>query len=327
MINSTRLLINPLGTVGILKLATQPISLTWTLAISGAKRNVHMRLLTDIAQARNMSTHQISKYIELVRPPSSSESGIQDAEEKLKGPLVMMLPWLGSTPKSVRYYQDIYLKRNWEILMVHSQVGHFLWPPRATALTRQLLDYLKNEQSNRPIVIHAFSIGCYIYAMSLLHLAKSSKYDGVKSQIIGQIFDSMVIGGLHKMATGVAKTTHDNAFVQKLILKSSLAYFWLTKCVTVKNYDQSLDTIKHTPVIAPILCFYCMNDIMSDPECVEDLVRFWEEDLGIQMSTKWWPASVHAQHLRHHPRDYMSALDRFLSQLDFKFNDNVKARL
>lgn len=119
-------------------------------------------------------------------------------------PLLLMLPWLGSRPQAHAKYREIYLRTGADILVVETEVSMFLWPRWGVEYGSQLLELLESERfSQRPLLVHAFSIGGYTFAQLLVNVAKDAhRYQGFTSRIRGQIYDSLVIGSLERMAVG-----------------------------------------------------------------------------------------------------------------------------
>ncbi|XP_019639781.1 PREDICTED: transmembrane protein 53-A-like [Branchiostoma belcheri] len=235
-------------------------------------------------------------------------------------PLVVLFGWLGAKPRGLDRYRDLYTGRGWDVLTVRGQLAHFAWPPRALSFTEGLLSYLQESTAERRLVVHAFSVGAYLYAILLLHLHQHpERYGRVRSRIIGQVYDSIVIGGLDKMATGVAEVSPlPNAVVKS----ATMAYFALTRRYTVDTYNLAIDAFRNQQVSAPTLLFYCENDPMSRPDAVRELLQYWRQT-GVALQERSWAKSRHAGHLVVHREDYLQALGSFLDSLPIM----VKAKL
>ncbi|XP_007250995.3 transmembrane protein 53 isoform X1 [Astyanax mexicanus] len=230
-------------------------------------------------------------------------------------PLLLLLPWLGSKPHALAKYCEIYLKTGFDVLAVETEVGRFLWPRWGLEYGGQLLELLESERfAQRPLLVHAFSIGGYTFAQILIHIARDpQRYQGLTSRIKGQIYDSLVVGSLERMAIGVSR----NLFPRwgPVVKHVSLLYFYMFKRQTVDYFNMGIDAFKKTPVPAPALFFYCNNDALCDPEALEEMLEQWDK-LGISVTSKKWVESIHAGHLRAHPQEYMSILKNFLYSLN-----------
>lgn len=272
-------------------------------------------MLARAALSGGVFTQRLSKnvtlYVNQLAPPSASSR----ASAQEPRPLLLMLPWLGSRPQSVAKYCDIYFRTGLDVMVVTSEISHFLWPRWGLDHSRQLLDLLQSEQFvSRPLLVHAFSIGAYTFAQLLVHVSRDlERYETLTRRIKGQVYDSVVVGTLEHMATGVGKTMFPR--FESLVKNASLTYFGLFKSQTVDYFDISIDTIWNTPVKAPALFFYCMNDPLSDWETVDRLAEYWRKD-GINVTAKKWEESTHAGHLKRYPQEYLSTINTFLHSLN-----------
>ncbi|XP_041059154.1 fascin-3 isoform X1 [Carcharodon carcharias] len=120
-------------------------------------------------------------------------------------PLLVLFPWLGAKPRAVECYRQIYYPYGFDILTVESNILHFLWPRYGLSYASEVLDLLHSEPlSSHPLVIHAFSIGGFLFVqMIVATLRDAPRYSGFEARIMGQIFDSLVVGDVELMAKGV----------------------------------------------------------------------------------------------------------------------------
>lgn len=100
-----------------------------------------------------------------------------------------------------------------------------------------------------------------------------------------------------------------------LVKHISLLYFRVFKRQTVDYFNMSIDVFLNTPLTSPALCFFCGNDVLSDPEAMQNLLEHWKKR-GISVVSKKWEESLHAGHLRAHPQEYWSVLEHFLCSLN-----------
>ena len=99
-----------------------------------------------------------------------------------------------------------------------------------------------------------------------------------------------------------------------LVKPASLLYFSTFKHQTVDYFNKGIEAFRDTPVKAPVLVFFCENDIMSNPQAVEELIDHWRKR-GMDVTVKKWEDSTHAGHLRRHRQDYLTSLDTFICSL------------
>lgn len=85
-----------------------------------------------------------------------------------------------------------------------TQVTQFVWPRWGLEYGGRVLELLQSERFvSRPLLVHAFSIGGYTFAQLLVLMSQDTeKYQGLTRRIRGQIYDSLVIGSLERMAIG-----------------------------------------------------------------------------------------------------------------------------
>ena len=242
----------------------------------------------------------------------------EDTERGNKTPLVLMFPWLTAGQRSLDRYCNLYHQRDWDVLTIHGKLQHFLWPRRSEVVARELLTYLLEveAETNRPLVVHASSIGAYLYTVFVMQLRKRpmllTKFQHV---IGGQVFDSIVIGGLGRMGNGIATSLTNNRVLRPLIRGLLFSYFRITKRQTIDFYDTALSVFYESPIAGPMLFFYSCDDPMSDLRAMEELIEHLRAQSTNDIIGKCWSLSEHAGHLRRHMDEYIQILDTFLSKL------------
>lgn len=237
-------------------------------------------------------------------------------DKKQKRNMVLFLPWLYASKGAVDKYCDLYLSRNMDVLCANVELKHFLVPSTGRKVANEILDYLSRDNilvNANHYFIHAFSIGAYLYAIILLEMQKnkSTKYDGLRTKIVGQVFDSITVGGLDKMGTGIAQVS-TNPIVQLILKGTASSYFAVTKPYTVDFYDETIYQFEERPIRCPVLFFYCHNDPMSDSNSIEKMVDLWKNTFKMDVSGKFWEKSIHAGHLKQHPEEYQKTLNSFM---------------
>ncbi|KAM9846193.1 uncharacterized protein ACBR49_011156 [Aulostomus maculatus] len=244
----------------------------------------------------------------LQHTPASSQSDTR--------PVLLFLSWLGAHPSVVSKYTDMYLERGVDVLLVQSNVMHFLWPRWGLEYGSEVLQVLEEPQfSCRPLLVYASSIGGYTFTQILTHISQEQEqHAGLAQRVRGHIYDSLVAGTLEHMAIGLAKTLlpHLEALVKNL----AMFYFWLFKSSTADYYNHSIHVFNNSPITAPALFFFCENDALCDPAAIENTIECWRER-GVAVQSRKWKESIHAAHMRCHPEDYRSTLERFLNTLPF----------
>ncbi|XP_056273570.1 transmembrane protein 53-A [Pseudoliparis swirei] len=272
-------------------------------------------MLGRVVMSKGVTAHRLSKnvtfYMNELAPPVSLSPTQVSKDHK---PLMLMLPWLGSRPQAVGKYCEIYFRTGYDVLVVESEVQEFLWPRWGLENGKRLLELLQSERFvSRPLLVHAFSIGGYTFAQLLVHLSQdTNKYQALTQRIKGQIYDSLVVGSVETMATGLAKTVFPRG--ETLVRQISLLYFHMFRRQTVDYFNTSIEAFWNSPVTAPALFFFCENDLLSNPRAVEELIDHWRKR-GIDLTAKKWEDSTHAGHLKRHQKEYLTTLEMFLHSL------------
>lgn len=218
---------------------------------------------------------------------------------------------------------DLYLDRGMDVLLVQSNVMHFLWPRWGLDYGLEVLKVLEEPQfSERAVLVHASSIGGYTFAQTVAHIVPGwSKHAGLAQRVIGHIYDSLVVGTLEHMAIGLGKTLMPR--FERFVKNIAMFYFWLFKTHTADYYDNSVQVFHNSPITAPALFFFSENDAMCNTADIEKLIDLWRKR-GVTVESRKWKVSKHAAHMRCHPEDYLSTLEKFLSSLPIS---SLKAKM
>ncbi|XP_041636974.1 uncharacterized protein LOC121505590 [Cheilinus undulatus] len=229
-------------------------------------------------------------------------------------PLVLFFSWLGAQPGAVAKYRDLYLQRGMDVLLVQSSVMHFLWPRWGLEYGSEVLKVLEEPQFlDRPVLVHSASIGGYTFTQILTHIAQEpEKHAGLAQRMIGHIYDSLVVGTLEHMAVGLGKTLVPR--LETLIKNAAMLYFWLFKRHTADFYNSSIKVFHNSPITTPALFFYSENDALCNPLAMENCIDLWRKR-GMTVESRKWKESIHAAHMRCHPEDYVSTLQKYLNAL------------
>ncbi|KAI7802927.1 hypothetical protein IRJ41_024268, partial [Triplophysa rosa] len=207
-------------------------------------------------------------------------------------------------PKAIAKYCDIYIRNGFDILVVESDLSQFLWPRWGLEYGAHVLKLIESERfSQRPLLVHALSIGGYQFNQRCKELTK---------RIRGHIFDSLVMGLLNHMTVGVGKTM--SPWLESLVSRTSLLYFRAFKRQTADYFNLGVSVFWNTPVTTPALFFFSENDA-CDYKSLEEMIEFWRKR-GITVEFKKWEKSIHAGHLRTHPQEYLFTLENFVQSLN-----------
>ena len=268
----------------------------------------------DEAQVKHGRKIEVSPNLTLVEAPDKK------LNTQGNNPLVLFFPWLGATSGAIAKYCELYHQKGWDVLLVKSTAKHFLFPPNAKVLVAELGKYILSnevEEERTDFIVHSMSIGAFIYTVFMIEIQeKVDKYQNFRSKLRGQIFDSIVIGGLKHMRKGVASSVTTNPLAGLSIRGLMSVYLFLSKKYTTDYYDYSVNFFHDHPMIVPTLLYYSLNDEFSDPDAITNLIGTWRaEHPRMDVTYKRWSKSTHTGHLRHHRQEYTTELTHFLVKI------------
>ena len=232
-------------------------------------------------------------------------------------PLVLLFDWLFAKPAALSKYCDLYHNKGMDVLIINGKLRHFLWPHTGLKMAELVLDYLLNERSDKDsFLVHAFSIGAYVYTLMMIQASQDRKWQPFQDRVLGQVFDSIVIGNYDNMSTGIASTFTPNKAVRHFTLFLMNLYYNSTRKHTRDKYDEFVAHFIHSPIPVPTLVFYALNDPMSDSTALENMLTIWKRDVpSMDVQSKSWTESVHAAHLKYHEREYKETLEKYIQKL------------
>uniref|UniRef100_A0A3Q3VU03 Uncharacterized protein n=1 Tax=Mola mola TaxID=94237 RepID=A0A3Q3VU03_MOLML len=272
-----------------------------------------------LCPAKDSQTSAALRSVSLRKSSSSSASPSTSprptpSQASASRPLLLFFSWLGARPGSLAKYRDLYLERGMDVLIVQSNVMHFLWPRWGLDYALEVLKLLEEPQfSGRAVLVHASSIGGYTFTQILTHIAQGQReHAGLAQRVVGHIYDSLVVGTLEHMAIGLGKTLVPR--FEGFVKNAAMLYFWLFKTYTADLYDSSILVFHNSPITSPALFFSSENDALCDQAAMEECIDHWRKR-GVTVESRRWKESIHAAHMRCHPEDYCSTLEKFLNSL------------
>uniref|UniRef100_UPI0037E9BF76 transmembrane protein 53-like n=1 Tax=Semicossyphus pulcher TaxID=241346 RepID=UPI0037E9BF76 len=275
------------------------------------------------APSQPLSDSSISPLLSDSPSHTAVSSNSQSDPSTTARPLLLFFSWLGAQPGAVAKYRDLYLQRGMDVLLVQSSVMHFLWPRWGLEYGLEVLKVLEDPQFlDRPVLVHSASIGGYTFTQILTHIAQEpEKHAGLARRVVGHIYDSLVVGTLEHMAIGLGKTLVPR--LESLVKNAAMLYFWLFKSQTADFYNRSIQVFHNSPITAPALFFFSENDALCNPVAMENCIDLWRKR-GVAVESRKWKESKHAAHMRCHPEDYLSALQKYLNSLHVQ---SLKAKM
>jgi hypothetical protein len=108
-------------------------------------------------------------------------------------PITLLIGWMGSTSKQTSRYAKLYFEHGCDVVTVLPTPLDVLRPLSGRAKMSRLLDLLDDPKHNsRPLIVHAFSTGAYMFGNTLLEAKENNRMESLKKRIVAQVFDSPV---------------------------------------------------------------------------------------------------------------------------------------
>ena len=232
--------------------------------------------------------------------------------------LVVLYNWLYANQSALNKYCDLYHNIGLDVLTVRGKLVHFLWPPRGEELAKTLLTYLLQERpKDEKLFIHAFSVGAYNYTIcETIALEKKDEFGLFRDKVIGQIFDSIVLGTYENMSTGIAAALHDSGVLTKPLISIMDLYYQATNKQTKEVYDKLVTNFKEDPIVVPTLIYFSHDDPMCHVATMEEMISKWNRNFpNFDVSVKSWENSVHAAHLKFHQQEYIDCWWKLINKV------------
>ncbi|XP_035672812.1 transmembrane protein 53-B-like isoform X2 [Branchiostoma floridae] len=231
-------------------------------------------------------------------------------------PLVLIFAWMLPQRKHMQKFENIYLARGCDVMTINIQPLQLILPKTgAQVIAEKVVDFVHQPQNaRRPLLVHAFSVGGYLYSEALLKSLEVSSVNGsMKDRIVGQIFDSPVdFGGI---PDGLPAAMFKSPLLRATLRNMIKAYMAaLYKPVTI-NYIRASEIFHNNPVRSPALFLYSKVDPVGTVASIEGAARSNVKKDGPPVYYKCWDDSPHVQHMYKHPIEYVEIMDSFLSHL------------
>lgn len=228
-------------------------------------------------------------------------------------PVVLILSWMGARQKHLERYRKFYEGLGYEVHLIFNDLRTAIVPSASRAQARKIGQFIEGQPEERPVFVHAFSIGTGIYGIMLDSLRhEADKFEQFRKRVTGVIFDS---GPAPIFPQDVAKGLHTVCpMISKAMWEPIAAtFFFITQAR--QFYSRSEDALRKIQFPAPQLYFYSGDDKVI-PNLKNSVEEFIEKNKqrGLEVYNKFWEKSVHASHMKIHPDDYLANLSQFINR-------------
>ncbi|XP_011297755.1 transmembrane protein 53-B [Fopius arisanus] len=294
-------------------------------SLRGRKQN----LLMGFVACRLISTHHVTKNMELITTDSKPPTLDKLNDKPRDKPLLVFLSWLMAQPKHVKKYTQLYLEQGFDVVHVSSTPWQMMWPVKGTRpVAYDLLSFLEQNSMNyQQVMIHGFSVGGYMWGELLTYVHQDRKrYDPVMERIVGQVWDSAV--DVSEMCIGIPRAVFKNNAVMQKFLEKYLEYHLKTFYNQATQYYIRSSQMFHTNLVqAPALFLVSNTDTVGTVESNMRVRDSWES-MGTPTYVKIFDKSPHVGHFRKYPKEYTHELYTFLNMLKMiKNEDKLRARM
>lgn len=226
-------------------------------------------------------------------------------------PLVVLFGWLLAKSRHLHKYGELYHQHGADVITVKLEVMEILRPQKAEMVATKVLNQLTSpENKNRPVLVHGFSVGGYLYSHVLNLMEKLDKFSPVKERILGQVFDSPV--DFDGIPYGVSNAASQNPFIRWLMKSSIESYLTIFAKYTSKVYVAHSQLFHNNPVRSPALFLFSKDDKIADVKTCQACADYWKEKLNMSVNYVCFDSSPHVSHFYVHNREYTQAVKDFL---------------
>lgn len=240
--------------------------------------------------------------------------------------MVLLLSWLAAKQKHLHQFSKVYLASGCDVLVVDLKPLQILLPTTgAQVVARNVVDFLQQKDfCKRPIFVHGFSTGGYLYSEILQRMISAEKKDGeITNRIIGQIFDSMA--DLHNIPEGFSKALlKSGSFLQVGVEKALMGYLNLMENRATCHYRRGSHVFYNNPVNVPSLFIYSYTDTVGDATTIQNAMRSLRTNMKYDnIYSKAFEDSPHVSHMYRHKEEYLATLKWYLEKIDY-FKDQFQ---
>ncbi|XP_046748298.1 uncharacterized protein LOC124412464 [Diprion similis] len=290
----------------------------------------NQRLVFNVFTYRLLSTHHISKNIELISQNSDvgTRSNNFQMNPSKDRPLLVILSWLMSKRKHIMKFANFYMEQGFDVVTVSISPWQLMWPVKGSRLVAaDFLTFLEQNQNYHQVLLHGFSVGGYMWGEVLdLIISNRQRYDPVIKRIVGQVWDSAA--DVSEISIGTPRAVFPNNAMLQGVMKKYLEYHMKTFHKQATQYYIRSSQLFHTNLVrAPALFLVSKTDPVGTLKSNQRVKESWNS-LGVETYMKIFETSPHVGHFHKHPKEYVTELYTFLDKLELIRNEEkIRARM
>lgn len=228
--------------------------------------------------------------------------------------LVLLFSWLLAPERHIKKYVDMYRRRGVSVLTVTITPLDLLLPARGSqAITLSLLRLLQENEKYRPLLVHGFSVGAYVFSEAMVHVMKDRRqFDPLLQRFVGQVWDCPV--DLNGIPTGFPKAVTSIPLLQRLLRAFVVVYLRLMHRWATVHYERARVPFFTNTVGVPALLLQSGRDPVSTQEMTRELLRGWRGQ-GTKVHYKCFEEGAHVSLYWKNPVEYEQVLGEFLEEV------------
>lgn len=239
---------------------------------------------------------------------------------------MLLYGWLVAKAKHIHKYGDFYLGKGFDVLHIKIEPLQLMWPETTQKVVRQIVEFIeKSENSQKPLLVHGFSVGGYLYGETLVKIHSDPQTQReVGQRIVGQIFDSPV--DFEGVPRGFSQAVTPVPVLQKTLEATLNGYLKMFPKKVMAHYLRSSAYFHANEFGTPSLILNSESDPIGVPDAINVVVDKWRQK-GIPVNVKTWKDTPHVSHFLHHPVQYITALNNFLDSIGLNDDHQKKEKI
>ncbi|KAF2354517.1 Protein of unknown function DUF829 TMEM53 [Trinorchestia longiramus] len=230
-------------------------------------------------------------------------------------PLVLLMVWLMSKHAHITKYTNFYNSLGVDVLKVRISPLELLQPTKGSQMVAgKVLEFLHQNPAHSPVLVHGFSVGCYLFCEALVQIEQDLDTHGpLLERFVGQIWDSGV--DIYAIPDGVSKIASNKA-TQQLIKRSVQWMLKVRHDSATVHYEKASKMLNEAYLRVPGLFLFSDKDSISTPAMNAYVCDNWTR-MGIPVYSKCFSGSPHVAHFSRHPSEYKAQVTQFLHAVGF----------
>lgn len=236
-----------------------------------------------------------------------------DENRKKTNRLAILFAWMLAKGRYIDRYSNLYLQQGFDVLTVNILPQELMFPTTGSqVIAQKVLDYLESHPEYDKVVVHAFSVGAYLFGECLVKMKNGGeKYVPIIKKFSGIICDSGV--DYFGIPDGFSKAVFKNPVAIatfRYMLKLHMRLFYQ---VATKHYRMSSETFHNNYLSCPALFLASKADPVGSVETQESVAQNWIKR-GIDVRVQYWDKSTHVSHMHKYPEEYTALVNDLLKR-------------